>query len=166
MPGPARGQTCTVCRHAQVDAINAALDAGTMSHTSVAKAFSLHKDAVNRHVNAAHATLVQAPQHHAADAPDIPEDATPYEQLKVVTDWLRGRIGTGNARADEIREYRMALKDLKVMSDLDEARASVGLSEVEGLEDLLMLVAAALENHPDERERFVAELRTRGLDYF
>lgn len=165
------GAGCTVCRHPQVEQVNDWLGRGNVSRSSVSKRFDLSLDALRRHVDNDHAERVQAPERAAreqgqdpAAGPTIPPDASPRDKLVIVSDWLERRIASGKVRSEELREYRLTQKDIADM-DTGAAPETVQITEVEGLEELLALVAEALEPHPERRDWLAAELKRRGLPF-
>lgn len=156
---------CTVCNHPQVVEIHKALLGGA-SDVGIQRKFHVGRDAVRRHVTGKHPGTepITGEPDIDSDAPDLSQAHTPRDKIQIVVDWLEKKIQTGRARSDELREYRIAVKDLHSLDQEAEGPKSVTLQDVEGLPELLSAMYEALEPFPLARKALLETLKAKGLE--
>jgi hypothetical protein len=142
------------------------------SMRAAASGYKVGYQALRRHILGKHpGTEVLDPDADAAEADEkvqmkgLASVDSAREKLQVVIDALEERLGSGRARSDEIREYRIALKDLHEMQQSEEGPRAVTMDEVEGLPELLVILASVLEPYPQVRKALMAELERAGLGH-
>lgn len=162
MPGP-KCRVCSATPEIQTEVVTLLL--GGMTQPQVAKKFGWNAQLIRRHVLGQHpgTELLRDEEPKDADAPEVSDDASPKEALEEIAEWLRKRVNTGRARSDEIREYRITLKDLHEMQKDAEGPKRVALADVEGLPELLQVMVDALEPWPKARAAVVEAITGAGL---
>lgn len=159
---------CVTCESPDRFAIESAKAAG-VGWKSLSSTYGIDAQALRRHFAESHQRALAPSVSDGPDTdpeprgPEIPADATPAEKLKIVTDHLERRITGGSARSDEIREYRIALKDLHAMRREEEGPKRVTMADVEGLPELFAVLAEVLEPFPHVRRALAEALEARGL---
>lgn len=151
MSGPLIGARCTVCNHADLGAIEAAIKGGR-SKRLVAKDYNLGHDAVNRH----------AANHMTLTAPGGWAPPDPAASWRDKMEALAKALEQGRVRPDVASQLRLAYKEL------DEAGKDMGPSQItvaelpwlaEMLGDLLM----AVDRWPQARDALKEVLQKHGV---
>lgn len=168
MPGPAPGQTCSVCNSPAIALITNQMNQG-VSDYKIAGTFSLRRNSVRNHRVNGHAGVKEAARTRGADlgavtrddppadgagpqAPEeFPAEGTPREQM----DWLAGRLRSQIVEGEDIRpelarELRLSIEAQSKMGG-GEPPPVVKVADVEGLRELFHAMHLALRPFPEAR---------------
>lgn len=164
------GPECLVCRIVRTDpprwdrAVAGLL--GGWSRNVAAQDLGVGYGSLRRHLDAEHHGTEPLRDEVTPADPDlvITPGMTHAERLRVVTDMIEKKINGGTARSEDVREYRIALKDLVEIEAQTSGPTTVAIDEVEGLPELFLEIVVALEPWPAARKAVMGALKGKGLE--
>lgn len=163
MSGPAPGSQCRVCLSPDVALINAAIASGQAGR-KIATRFGLGKDSVFRHIANRHPGVKIEEKPEGSDSVDDEDDESDGTELSALI-LMRAQLQKEMAqrpRSDTARELRQVHQRIAEISG-DDRPKSMGVSDVEGLPELIAAWFEALEKFPEARQAMLDVMKERGV---